>query len=650
MPKKYWWLHVAALVVFIAIFASSGFGARVFASGFGATGYGTCGYGSDCPNASAGQTTISPSQTKTGDQIAPQTAVQLPSGLDIAVNLHDGQVIPLSGYTVVVTPLNGHGTSFKQADFYVDGTLVVSQMPENTGTAQWPWRPAKARIAVVEVRVTDQNGAVVTKTFTVNVGIAASVPSALSTSPAAPVSGLPPLVQHIFGILPPAITHAFPYILLGLLAVHFLLLIALTYREMKERRLVQKQLLQLERIRQTKSNFNNLISHYLRTPLTLLSGGVDMLKSERLMPDMLMKLSAGVAQLSAQITGLIETATHKESALQIPENLVMPKHGIRLWLTPSVYGPLVSIGVLVAMFDYVARYAAGFSQSRVTLFTQVLVFIVLATLLYQCMRLFLLKRHDTKQARVLLDSEIHMQRIREQFIQDSVGELRQTLQILQELSATLPIASSTSFLTEGIRRLKTMLSKLTVASKVQGTTTTQPFAGISLSQLIAIARVHAEAALEAKQIQITTVRNLQFKVREPDLLGVVLGTLLDNAAAYSAEKAIVTIDGSVANGRLHITITDQGLGIPKTKQAALFQPFTKVENTETFNHEGMGFSLYLDKAILAYMGGDITLESRESQGTTVRLSLPLPVLSTKHRLFNWQRILKRAPQFLPEEV
>jgi K+-sensing histidine kinase KdpD len=56
----------------------------------------------------------------------------------------------------------------------------------------------------------------------------------------------------------------------------------------------------------------------------------------------------------------------------------------------------------------------------------------------------------------------------------------------------------------------------------------------------------------------------------------------------------------------------------------LFQAFSKTEGAETFNHEGMGFSLYMDKLIMNYLVGDIRVESAPQKGTKVVLSLTQP--------------------------
>ena len=71
-----------------------------------------------------------------------------------------------------------------------------------------------------------------------------------------------------------------------------------------------------------------------------------------------------------------------------------------------------------------------------------------------------------------------------------------------------------------------------------------------------------------------------------------------------------------------ISVTDHGRGIAPATQQQLFRPFAKVEGALTFDNEGMGFSLYLDKLIMTYIGGEIALASKLGQGTTatVRLS------------------------------
>src|ERR1039458_7084501 len=107
------------LLLGIVAFAALAFSSQAVAGTYNTGLYGKCPYQADCPS----------------------TITTLPSGLEVNINLTNGQVIPYNGYLIIVTPLNGSGTSFKQVDFYINGVLVHSQTPASDGTVQWFWNP-----------------------------------------------------------------------------------------------------------------------------------------------------------------------------------------------------------------------------------------------------------------------------------------------------------------------------------------------------------------------------------------------------------------------------------------------------------------------------------------------------------------------------
>lgn len=102
----------------------------------------------------------------------------------------------------------------------------------------------------------------------------------------------------------------------------------------------------------------------------------------------------------------------------------------------------------------------------------------------------------------------------------------------------------------------------------------------------------------------------------------MLFSLVDNAIAYSPDGSTVQVNASTSATESTLTVTDHGNGIQPGKLKILFQPFLKLEGAEAFNHEGMGFSLYLDKLIMTYLGGSIAMDSAPGKGTTVTLHLP----------------------------
>jgi len=102
----------------------------------------------------------------------------------------------------------------------------------------------------------------------------------------------------------------------------------------------------------------------------------------------------------------------------------------------------------------------------------------------------------------------------------------------------------------------------------------------------------------------------------------VLNNLLSNACKYSGPEATISTDVSTDGDRLKITVADDGLGIPADEHRMIFQRTFRSARTAHVN-EGTGIGLYLLKKYVELHSGSIEVESRENQGTTMTVTLPL---------------------------
>lgn len=102
----------------------------------------------------------------------------------------------------------------------------------------------------------------------------------------------------------------------------------------------------------------------------------------------------------------------------------------------------------------------------------------------------------------------------------------------------------------------------------------------------------------------------------------ILTNLLSNACKYSEENATITCGISQNDNKVEIIISDDGMGIAEIDQPLVFQRMFRAPATAKLR-EGTGLGLYLIKKYLDFMGGSINLYSKEGQGTSFIVTLPL---------------------------
>ncbi len=154
----------------------------------------------------------------------------------------------------------------------------------------------------------------------------------------------------------------------------------------------------------------------------------------------------------------------------------------------------------------------------------------------------------------------------------------------------------------------------------------RPFSIMELAQSASTIVAHQ---IKAKQLDF----ELQFDKSIPDrLIGdvsrirQVLVNLLGNAVKFT-EKGKVTLNIQMHNesaGRYEIkfSVTDTGIGIPKSKQETIFNEFTQADVSTTREYGGTGLGLSICHRLIHLMGGELHVFSLPGEGATFWFVLP----------------------------
>lgn len=110
-------------------------------------------------------------------------------------------------------------------------------------------------------------------------------------------------------------------------------------------------------------------------------------------------------------------------------------------------------------------------------------------------------------------------------------------------------------------------------------------------------------------------------VSDPYRLKQVLTNLISNSIKFTRTGS-VEVSARIDNGNIIIAVIDTGIGIAKDKHADVFKEFTQAHSGIEKKFGGTGLGLTISKKITELLGGTITLESEEGQGSIFTIKLP----------------------------
>jgi PAS domain S-box-containing protein len=227
-----------------------------------------------------------------------------------------------------------------------------------------------------------------------------------------------------------------------------------------------------------------------------------------------------------------------------------------------------------------------------------------------------------------------MDRLKDEFIATVNHELRTpltalvgSLGLLQEESGTLPPTAATflDMANKNADRLASLVNDILDIEKIEAGMVELKLEDVPLEPFLASAleinagyaeRYHTRYQLETP-VPAATIQT------DRDRLLQVLTNLLSNAAKFSPPGETVSVSAEPHGGRIRISVTDRGPGVPEEFRPRIFGKFAQADTPDAAKKGGTGLGLAISKALVEAMNGRIGYESRVGAGATFYIEVPV---------------------------
>lgn len=225
-----------------------------------------------------------------------------------------------------------------------------------------------------------------------------------------------------------------------------------------------------------------------------------------------------------------------------------------------------------------------------------------------------------------------------QHVQDSIGHLTHELKspitaiqgALELISPNMPPETQAHFLGQikaQSTRVQTIIQNMLGLAALEHQQQLQQVVNVNLNNLIQTQIQHLKQKCDALQVsvQVNCKESLVINA-DSFLLGQAIYNLLENSVDFSSPNSTIKINVGEENRHIHITIQDQGTGIPEYALDKIFDKFYSLPRPDFSIHAGQkstGLGLNFVQEVVKLHGGKITLTNHPHGGVLSRVELPI---------------------------
>lgn len=231
----------------------------------------------------------------------------------------------------------------------------------------------------------------------------------------------------------------------------------------------------------------------------------------------------------------------------------------------------------------------------------------------------------------LLDRIEHTFERERQFTSDASHELRTPLATLRGTLEVLirrpreqaEYEAKITYCLEELERMTTMVEQLLLLARLENQAIPAAIEREALPSLIDHSLTQYRQAITEKQLEVVVQHPEAESFAVPRYYTtLLLDNLIQNAIKYSKPGGKLFISSQITSQGWHCSIQDEGIGIKKEDQGAIFQNFFRSEPLQHKQINGSGLGLSIAQKAAAAIGATITVDSSPGKGSTFTIHFP----------------------------
>ena len=222
---------------------------------------------------------------------------------------------------------------------------------------------------------------------------------------------------------------------------------------------------------------------------------------------------------------------------------------------------------------------------------------------------------------------------RQEFVSNVSHELKTPLTSMKVLADSLLLQEKVpnelykefmGDITEEIERENKIINDLLSLVKMDRKAADLNIQSVSVNELLELIlkRLRPIAALHNIEVVFESFRPVTANVDEVKLT-LAISNLVENAIKYNVEEGWVHVSLNADHKYFYVKVADSGMGIPEASQEHIFERFYRVDKSHSREIGGTGLGLAITRNAIVMHRGAIKLYSREGEGTTFTIRVPL---------------------------